>query len=114
LSQAFGITGANNGLDLTAKRSELWFADDGAGPGGLVEATPRVGLSASQAPDLPLRFVVQGSVWASPGPRAAAPNAHVPTAPGPAIATTGGARRPARPPTRRVGSPGEGIRSREG
>lgn len=114
LAEAFGITGALNGLDLTAKRSELWLSDDGTGPGGLVEATPRVGLSASQAPELPLRFVVQGSVWASPGPRAAAPTAHVPTAPGLAIAPPGGNGRPAGPRTRRVRSPGEGIRSREG
>jgi DNA-3-methyladenine glycosylase len=84
LSQAFGITGADNGLDLTAKRSELWLADDGAGPGGPVDATPRVGLSASQAPDLPLRFLVQGSPWASPGPRP-----QVPTAPAPARARGG-------------------------
>jgi DNA-3-methyladenine glycosylase len=36
LAEAFGITGALNGLDLTAKRSELWLSDDGTGPGGLV------------------------------------------------------------------------------
>jgi hypothetical protein len=119
LTEAFGITGDLNGLDLTAKRSELWLSDDGAGPGGLVEATPRVGLSASQAPDLPLRFVVQGSIWASPGPRPVAP-VRLPTAPGEATAPreatapNGGAGRTAGPPTRRVSSPGEGIRRREG
>jgi DNA-3-methyladenine glycosylase len=84
LTEAFAITGALNGLDLTAKRSELWLSDDGAGAGGLVEATPRVGLSASQAPDLPLRFVVRGSAWASPGPRPL-----VATAPGVAIGPAG-------------------------
>jgi DNA-3-methyladenine glycosylase len=114
LSEAFGITGALNGLDLTAKRSEVWLSDDGAGPGGVVEATPRVGLSASQAPDLPLRFVVQGSVWASPGPRAGAAAAHLPIAPGPAIAPPDGDGRPAGPRTRRVSNPGEGIPPREG
>ena len=120
LTEAFGITGDLNGLDLTAKPSELWLSDDGAGPGGLVEATPRVGLSATQAPDLPLRFVVQGSVWASPGPRPVAP-ARLPTAPGEATAPTGeataetgGAGRSAGPPARRVSSPGQGIRRREG
>ncbi len=103
LTEAFGITGALNGLDLTAKRSELWLSDDGAGPGGLVEATPRVGLSASQAPDLPLRFVVQDSVWASPRPRPV-----VATAPGAAIGPAGSAGRTAGPPARTVRAPTEG------
>ena len=114
LAQAFGISGANNGLDLTAKRSELWLADDGAGPGGLVEATPRVGLSASQAPDLPLRFLVQGSVWASAGPRPVVPTARVGTAPGVAICPTRGAAGTVGAPTRRVRQPGQGIRRRQG
>jgi DNA-3-methyladenine glycosylase len=82
LAEAFGITGALNGMDLTAKGSELWLSDDGAGAGGVVEATPRVGLSASRAPELPLRFVVQASAWASPGPRPVVPTPRVPTAPG--------------------------------
>jgi DNA-3-methyladenine glycosylase len=91
LSQAFGITGADNGLDLTAQRSELWLVDDGAGPGGLVEATPRVGLSASQAPDLLLRFLVKGSAWASRGPRPVTPA-------GPAPAARGATTRPTASP----------------
>jgi len=107
LTEAFGITGAHNGLDLTAKRSELWLSDDGAGPGGLIETTPRVGLSASQAPDLPLRFLVQGSTWASAGPRPVVPTARVATAPGVAIGPTGGAGHPAGPPTRRVRPAGQ-------
>jgi len=75
LAEAFGITGANNGLDLTTGRAELWLSDDGAGNGGLVVATRRIGLSPSRAPDLPWRFVLQGSPWASTGPRAAVANA---------------------------------------
>ena len=80
LTEAFGITGDLNGLDLTAKRSEVWLSDDGAGPGGLVEATPRVGLSASQAPDLPLRFVVAGKRLgvARPTARCTRPFTHCP------------------------------------
>jgi DNA-3-methyladenine glycosylase len=113
LTEAFGITGALNGLDLTAKRSELCLSDDGAGPGGLVEATLRVGLSASQAPDLPLRFVVRGSVWASPSPRPVVP-VRLPTANGEATGPTGDAGGTAGPPTRRVRSPGEVIRRSEG
>jgi len=104
LTEAFGITGAQNGLDVTAKRSELWLSDDGAEPGGLVVATARVGLSASQAPDLPLRFVVQGSPWASPGPRLV--GASAPEAIGPA----GGPGRAAGPFARTVRAPAEGTR----
>ena len=79
LAEAFGITGEMNGIDLVASagtgagngpgarhgRSLLWLADDGAGAGGPVVATPRVGLSASRAPELPWRYVVAGSPWAS-------------------------------------------------
>ena len=71
LTQAFGITGADNGLDLTppARASALlWLADDGAGPGGEVVATPRVGLAEGRGADLPWRYVLLGSPWASPGP----------------------------------------------
>jgi DNA-3-methyladenine glycosylase len=72
LAQAFGIDGADNGLDL-ATCGHVWLGDDGAGPGGDVVVTPRVGLSASRGAELPLRYVLQGSPWASPGPRTALP-----------------------------------------
>ncbi len=114
LAQAFAITGADNGLDLTERGSELWLSDDKFGPGGVVEATPRVGLSASQAPELLLRFVLKGSAWASRGPRPAVPAASVPTAPGQPIGPTGTARRSAGAPTRTDRTPGQGIRRREG
>ena len=65
LCEAFGITGADNGLDLTAPTGGLWLADDGAGPGGEVVVTPRVGLS--RGADLLWRYVVAGSPWASVG-----------------------------------------------
>jgi DNA-3-methyladenine glycosylase len=114
LAQAFGLTGADNGLDLTAKRSELWLSDDGTGPGGEIEATPRVGLSASQAPDLALRFLVKGSAWASRGRGPVVPTSSVSTVPGAAIGPTAGPGRAARAPTRTVKVPGQGIRRREG
>jgi len=108
LTEAFGITGADNGMDLTATRSELWLSDDGAGPGGLVAATVRVGLSASRAPDLPWRFVVQGSPWASPGPRPVVPTAAA-AAVGPAV----GAGPAPGPPDTTVRAHGAGNRRRE-
>jgi len=74
LAEAFGITGDHNGLDLVswppfAGSGALWMADDGAGPGGSVVATQRVGLSPSRGADLPWRYVVLGSPWASAGHR---------------------------------------------
>ena len=65
LCQAFGITGEDNGLDLTAPGGGLWLADDGSGAGGEVVVTPRVGLS--KGADLLSRFVVAASPWASGG-----------------------------------------------
>ena len=72
LTEAFGITGADNGLDLTrTPPGDLWLADDGAQAGRGVVATPRVGLS--RGADLPWRFVVLGSPWASRGPSGSPP-----------------------------------------
>jgi DNA-3-methyladenine glycosylase len=66
LCEAFGITGVDNGLDLTTPARGLWLADDGAGAGGDVVVTPRVGLS--RGADRLWRYVVAGSPWASGGP----------------------------------------------
>jgi DNA-3-methyladenine glycosylase len=68
LCEAFGITGADNGLDLTASGGLLGLADDGAGSGGQVVATLRVGLTRGVSS--PWRFIVKGSPWVSAGPRA--------------------------------------------
>jgi DNA-3-methyladenine glycosylase len=79
LTEAFGIAGEHNGLDIAspAARSGLgaragplglplfWVADDGAGCTGEVLATPRVGLSGSRGAELPWRYVLAGSPWAS-------------------------------------------------
>ncbi len=65
LCEAFSVTGADNGLDLTTPAGGLWLADDGAGLGAEVVVTPRVGLS--RGADLLWRYVVAGSPWASVG-----------------------------------------------
>ena len=70
LCEAFGVTGTQNGLDLTQPGAALSLADDGVGSGGKVVATLRVGLSRGTAS--PWRFIVEGSPWVSPGPRAEA------------------------------------------
>lgn len=60
LAQALGIDRAAYGHDLT--REPLWIEDDRFAPPEWV-ATPRIGISA--AIDLPYRFVVAGSPFAS-------------------------------------------------
>ena len=68
LCEAFGITGAQNGLDLTTQGGLVCLADDGAGSDGPVVATLRVGLTRGTTS--PWRFIVKGSPWVS-GPREA-------------------------------------------
>jgi DNA-3-methyladenine glycosylase len=67
LCEAFGVTGADNGLDLVLPGSGVYLGDDGAGPGGDVVATLRVGLT--KGAESPWRFVVAGSRWVSAGPK---------------------------------------------
>jgi DNA-3-methyladenine glycosylase len=57
LCEALGITGADNGLDVTQPDSRLQVLDDGTRAHSVL-VTPRVGIS--KAKDLPLRFVVTG------------------------------------------------------
>jgi len=57
LCQALGITGADNGLDVTQAGSRLQVIEDGSQPPSIL-VTPRIGIS--KAKDLPLRFVVTG------------------------------------------------------
>jgi DNA-3-methyladenine glycosylase len=57
LCEALGITGADNGLDVTQTDSQLQVLDDGTRPPSVL-VTPRIGIS--KAKDLPLRFVVTG------------------------------------------------------
>src|SRR5271157_2257087 len=59
MSEALGITRTrDNGKDLTSRRSDLWFADDGYRP-ECIAATPRIGIK--KAIERPLRFVIAGN-----------------------------------------------------
>lgn len=63
LAEALGITRRrDNGKDLTSRRSDLWFADDGYRPGRIV-ATPRIGIK--KAVEQPLRLVIAGNPFVS-------------------------------------------------
>lgn len=61
LAQAFGLDGTWSGADV-CDRGPLHLADDGARPAA--ESTPRTGVAAGA--DLPWRYVIPGSRWASP------------------------------------------------
>ena len=63
MCEALGITRErDNAKDLTSRRSDLWFADDGYRPEKIV-ATPRIGIN--KAVEEPLRFVVAGNPYVS-------------------------------------------------
>jgi DNA-3-methyladenine glycosylase len=63
MSEALGITRArDNGKELTTRRSDLWFADDGYSP-ERIAVTPRIGIKKAVAE--PLRFVIVGSPFVS-------------------------------------------------
>ena len=63
LCQALGITRArHNGVDVTARKSELWIADDGFRP-RRIAATTRIGITKS--PEQPLRYVIVGNPYVS-------------------------------------------------
>jgi len=67
LTQALGITIADDGLAITQPPFELVPPSEAPE----VVATPRVGIT--RAAELPWRYVVRGSGWLSRGPRAAPP-----------------------------------------
>jgi DNA-3-methyladenine glycosylase len=63
MAEALGITRArDNGKDLTSRRSDLWFADDGYRP-ERIAATRRIGIK--KAIEQPLRFVIAGNPFVS-------------------------------------------------
>jgi len=63
IAQALGITRErDNGKDLTSRRSDLWFAEDGYRPDKII-ATPRIGIT--KAMDEPLRFIMAGNPYVS-------------------------------------------------
>ncbi len=61
LTQALGITGADNGLDLTTSRSRLWIEAGAPFPDSAVSKGSRVGLNTVPEPwkSKPWRFLVQ-------------------------------------------------------
>jgi DNA-3-methyladenine glycosylase len=63
LTQALGISGADDGASITVPPFELELPEH---PVHLV-ATPRVGIT--KAAELPWRYLVKGTRWASRGPR---------------------------------------------
>ncbi len=62
LAQAMGITGTENGIDLTRKNGRLWLEEGQPVPDRLVTKGPRVGLYTVPEPwkSKPYRFLVQG------------------------------------------------------
>jgi DNA-3-methyladenine glycosylase len=68
LTQAFGVTRAQNGMDLV-EGDELWIAAGRSTPDEAVVVGPRVGIR--RAADVPWRFRVLGSPFVSRGGTAA-------------------------------------------
>ncbi len=64
LAQAMGITGAENGIDLTKHNGRLWIEEGQPVPARLVTKGPRVGLYTVPEPwkSKPYRFLVKGWV----------------------------------------------------
>jgi DNA-3-methyladenine glycosylase len=66
-AQAFGVDGRDDGADLV-RGADVWLESGDPVPADRVVAGPRVGIR--DGTDLPWRFVVSGSRWASRGPTA--------------------------------------------
>jgi DNA-3-methyladenine glycosylase len=67
LCQAFAITGAFDGTDLT--RGELRVVDDGTPPPRAPVVTTRIGLRPGEGDESPWRFLVPGDAHISRAPR---------------------------------------------
>jgi DNA-3-methyladenine glycosylase len=68
LTQALGITGEENNICLTNKKSGLWIETGKPIPDSCVTITPRVGLNSTPEPWLskPWRFVIASEAKQSP------------------------------------------------
>ncbi len=77
LCQAMGIDGADDGADLVGGDRSPRILDDGWTLPAPPDVTTRIGLSAGA--DLPWRFVVPGTTWASGGRAMASRGAGVPS-----------------------------------
>jgi DNA-3-methyladenine glycosylase len=69
LTQAFGVTGVDNGNDLV--RGPIRILDDGVAPPEEPGVSVRIGLSPGRGDEHPWRFVVPGDPNLSRGPRGA-------------------------------------------
>ena len=67
MCQAFGVTGADDGADLT--RGGLRLVDDGVPPPAEPFVSTRIGLSLGRGDDFPWRFCVPGEPHVSRAPR---------------------------------------------
>jgi DNA-3-methyladenine glycosylase len=72
LCEAFAITGAFDGTDLTVARGALRIVDDGVAPPVQPLVTTRIGLAPGRGDDFEWRFCVPGVRDISRGPRGAA------------------------------------------
>jgi DNA-3-methyladenine glycosylase len=70
LCQAFGMTGAFDGVDLT--RGPTRIEDDGVPPPVTPFVSTRIGLAPGRGDELPWRFTVPGDAHVSRGPRGVA------------------------------------------
>jgi DNA-3-methyladenine glycosylase len=69
LCQAFGITGADDGVDIT--RGRIRIVDDGTAPPTQPFVSTRIGLSPGRGDEFLWRFTVPGDRHISRGPRGA-------------------------------------------
>ena len=63
LTQAMGINGAQNGIDLVTRRDGFTIVDDGMAPPENLTGTPRIGISVGK--DFPWRWSVPGNRYVS-------------------------------------------------
>jgi DNA-3-methyladenine glycosylase len=66
LCARFGITRADNGLDVTAPASRIWVEDAARSRGEKIHRSPRIGIDgAGEARDHLLRFSIEGNPYVS-------------------------------------------------